>query len=306
MTTTKEPAGNAGWKPLFAIALLSLIWGVTWVLSKQALSYAPPFAFAAQRCVGSAFALLLVARLSGRSMTLPRPGLTVAISLSQVGGFMAFQSCALVFNGPGKTSVLIFTMPIWTLLLAWMMLRERIRGLQWVAALSTLSGLLLIIAPWDLHGGLTGDLFGVAAAMCWAIGTILVKRLRATHAVDLLALTAWQMLIGALPLGVLALVIPERATDWTLHYLVLLALVSLLSTSLGWWLWIYVLDRVPAWEASLSVLGTPVVAIVTSTLALGESFLPTELTGMALIATGLAFLSLVGYLNRGGASATGR
>jgi len=71
------------------------------------------------------------------------------------------------------------------------------------------------------------------------------------------------MLLGAGPLVLLALLVPERATDWTFSYLGILGFMSVASTALCWWLWIYILDRVPAWEASLSVLGTPVVAILT-------------------------------------------
>ena len=48
--------------------------------------------------------------------------------------------------------------------------------------------------------------------------------------------------------------------------------MSVASTAMCWWLWIYILDRVPAWEASLSVLGTPVVAILSSRLTFGEEF----------------------------------
>jgi len=54
-------------------------------------------------------------------------------------------------------------------------------------------------------------------------------------------------------------------------------------------------DRVPTWEASLSVLGTPVVAIVSSRLILGEDFRFGEVTGIVLIGTGLALLSLIGW-----------
>ena len=77
----------------------------------------------------------------------------------------------------------------------------------------------------------------------------------------------------------------------------LLFIISLISTSLGWWLWIYILDSLPAWEASLSVLGTPVIAIVSSTLMLGEQFKGIEVMGMLLIGAGLSFLSLFGYLS---------
>ena len=284
------------WGPVVALVVLSLIWGYTWVLAKQGLAYAPPFAFAAERCVGGALALFLVLKLLGRRMRLVAPWETLAIGLAQVTGFMAFQTWALVEGGPGKTAVLIFTMPIWTLLMAWPMLGERIRGPQWLAAGSTLAGLMLIVEPWDMHTSMLSKFLGIMAALSWAIGTILIKRLRSRHEVDLLALTAWQMLLGAAALVILAMVVPERPTAWTVPYMGILAFMSIASTALCWWLWIYILDRVPAWEASLSVLGTPVVAILSSRLLLGEAFKATEISGIVLIGSGLALLSLLGWM----------
>jgi drug/metabolite transporter (DMT)-like permease len=289
-------ASSGRWLPLLALVVLTLVWGYTWVVAKQGLAYAPPFAFAAERCIGGALALMLVLKLSGRSLRLVAPGKIMAIGLTQVAGFMMFQTWALVEGGPGKTAVLIFTMPIWTLLMAWPILGERIRGQQWLAAACTLAGLLLIIEPWNLHTSLLSKFLGVMAALCWATGTILIKRLRAQHAIDLLSLTAWQMVLGAVPLVGLALLVPEPPTDWTASYVGILVFMSLVSTALGWVLWAFILDRVPAWEASLSVLGTPVVAIVSSRLLLGEDFKLTEISGMLLIGAGLGLLSLLGWL----------
>jgi drug/metabolite transporter (DMT)-like permease len=285
------------WLPPLALLVLSLTWGYTWVMAKQGLAYAPPFAFAAERAVGGALALFLALKLMGRPIRMVAPGPTLVIGLTQVAGFMALQTWALVEGGPGKTAVLIFTMPIWTLLMAWPILGERIRGSQWLAALSTLAGLLLIIEPWDMHSSLLSKFLGVSAAVCWAIGTILIKRLRSRHPVDLLALTTWQMILGAVPLVLLALIVPERPTDWSISYIGILAFMCVASTAMCWWLWIYILDRVPAWEASLSVLGTPVVAILSSRLMLGEEFKATEVTGILLIGCGLALLSFLGWLS---------
>ena len=286
---------RARWLLPLGLFILSVTWGYTWVVAKQALEYAPPFAFAAERCVGGALALLLALKFMRRPLKLVAPGPTLAIGLAQVTGFMLFQTWALVEGGPGKTAVLIFTMPIWTLLLAWPILGERIKGKQWLAAISTLIGLLLIIEPWNMHSSLFSKFLGVMAALCWAIGTVLVKRLRSKQQVDLLSLTTWQMLIGAVPLVLLALVIPERPTDWSATYIGILTFMSVISTALCWWLWITLLDRVPAWEASLSVLGTPVVAIISARLMLGEDFKLSEVAGILLIGTGLALLSLFGW-----------
>jgi drug/metabolite transporter (DMT)-like permease len=283
------------WLPTAALIFLSLAWGYNWVLAKQGLGYAPPFAFVAERCVGAAIALFLALKLMGRPLGLVAPGATLAIALTQVAGFMAFQTWALVEGGPGKTAVLIFTMPIWTLLMAWPILGERVRGVQWLAAASTLTGLVLIIEPWDMHASLLSKVFGVVAALFWAVGTILVKRLRSIRPVDLFALTAWQMVLGAVPLVILALAVPERPTNWSLAYVGILVLMSVVSTALCWWLWIYILDRLPAWEASLSVLGTPVVAIVSSRLVFGEEFKRLELAGILLIGGGLVLLSVLNW-----------
>jgi len=283
------------WLLPLGLFILSVTWGYTWVMAKQALEYAPPFAFAAERCAGGALALFLALKLMGRPLKLIAPGATLAIGLAQVSGFMLFQTWALVEGGPGKTAVLIFTMPIWTLLLAGPVLGEHIRGKQWLAAACTLTGLVLIIEPWSMRSSLFSKFLGIMAAMCWALGTVLVKRLRSRQQVDLLSLTTWQMMIGAVPLVLLAVVVPEHSTDWTAAYIGILAFMSVISTAFCWWLWITLLDRVPAWEASLSVLGTPVVAIVSSRLMMGEEFKLSEMMGILLIGTGLAILSLLGW-----------
>ncbi len=283
--------------PALALIVLSCIWGYTWVLVKQGLDYASPFALAAQRCIGGTLALILAVRLAGKSMQLVAPGLTALIGVVQVTGFTMLQTSALVEGGPGKTAVLIFTMPIWTLLLGWPILGERVRGKQWLAAASTLGGLLLIIEPWNMHTSLLSKALGLGAALCWAVGTILIKRLRSQQPADLLVLTMWQMIFGSIPLAILALLLPGHPTDWAMDYVLILSFLSVASVALCWWLWVWILDRVPAWEASLSVLGTPVVAILSSRLALGEAFKASEVAGILLIGGGLALLSLFGWMS---------
>ena len=103
------------------------------------------------------------------------------------------------------------------------------------------------------------------------------------------------MIAGAVPLTLLALLVPERPTEWTPHYVGILTFMSVGSMALCWWLWLYILDRVPAWEASLSVLGTPVIALFASRLSLGEEFSTSEVAGILLIGSGLALLSLLGW-----------
>lgn len=129
--------------------------------------------------------------------------------------------------------------------------------------------------------------------MSWAISAILAKRLRREVQLDLLSLTAWQMLFGALVLAAIALVVPSRPVEWTGYFFVILAFNAFLGTAAGWLIWLYILHRLPAGTASLSVLAIPVVGVLSSKLQLGEQPGAYEIGGMLLIGASLALLSRI-------------
>ena len=278
------------------IVLLSLLWGYTWVIAKQALDFAPPFTLTFMRVFGGALALFVALKLLRQPLRLEAPRLVLLISLCQVSGFMLLQTFSLKFGAAGKTAVLVYTMPIWTLLMAWPILGERVRGAQWLAVGGILTGLLLIIEPWDLQAGWLSNSFGIGAAMCWAMGTVLVKKLRRRSNVSLLSLTAWSNLIGSLPVALIASLVDEPPVHWAPEFIGIMLVLTLISTAFCWWLWTSILDRVPAWEASLLVLGTPVIAIICSRAILDEAFSRYEIAGILLIGGGLLLLSVVSWL----------
>lgn len=286
--------GRSG-RALAALVVLTLIWGYTWVVAKQALAYAGPFQVGALRAGAGTLALFAALLAMRRPLRLAAPWKTACIGVFQTGGFIALSTWALVEGGAGKTAVLIFTMPIWTLLLGRLMLGERIRGPQWLAAGCALTGLVLIIAPWHLDGSPFSKLLAVLAAMSWALSTILVKRWRAELSTDVLSLTTWQMVFGSALLFAIALAVPERQTAWSPAFVGILAFMALVATALGWFLWLYVLERLPAWQASLSILGIPAVAGLSSRLQLGERVALPELAGMLLIGAGLVTMSLLNW-----------
>lgn len=296
MSERLDSSGKARHWAAWGIVLLSLLWGYTWVTAKQALDFAPPFTLTFMRVFGGALALFLALKILRLPMRLHAPRAVLLIGLSQVSGFMLLQTFSLKFGAAGKTAVLVYTMPIWTLLLAWPVLGERVRGAQWWAVIGMLGGLFLIIEPWNLESGWVSNAFGVGAAMCWALGTILVKELRREHNVNLLSLTAWSNLLGSVPVALIASVVDEPPIHWTSEFVLIMLGLILISTAFCWWLWTSILDRVPAWEASLLVLGTPVIAIVSSRVVLGEAFSRYEIAGILLIGSGLLLLSFVSWL----------
>ena len=267
------------------------IWGYSWVVMKIGLRYARPLDFAALRVgIGCAVLFAIVAARRGR-LALPRYRMAAVLGLLQVALFVTLTQLALWFAGPGRTSVLVFTMPFWMIVLAHFILRERMRGPQWLAVALGFAGLVLIVEPWRLTN-LIGSLLAVAGGAVWAIAAVLSKR--SPTAADPLVFTAWQLLFGFLALFALASLNPPHPMEWNVAFVASLLFSAVLATAIGWWLWTYVLAHMPAGIAGLNSLGIPVIAVLASAIQLGERPPPIELAGMAMIAVALALLAALG------------
>ena len=288
--STRSESGGYG-LALILFALITGIWGYNWIVMKVGLRYAAPFDFAALRSVcatASLFGVLLVRRRGLRPQAL---GGTCLLGLLQTTGFVGLITWALAAGGAGKTSVLVFTMPFWVLLLGWPLLGERVRGPQWLAVTLALAGLILILEPWSLHSTLMSKGLALAGGIAWALSAIVARRLQRHANLDVLSLTAWQMLFGTVPLVFIAWLVPAPAPEWGWTLAGTLAYVSLLGMAVAWLLWLHLLKRLPAGTAGLNALAIPVVAVLAAWLQLGERPSATELAGMLCIATALALIS---------------
>jgi len=289
----RSPALTAGPKRLAvgALILLALIWGYAWVVMKVALGYAEPFTFAAMRAVLSAVLLMLVLLVSRRSLKPRALGLTVLLGLLQTTGFAGLVMWALHSGGAGRTSVLTYTMPFWLLLMAWVALGENLRGLQWLAVALALGGLIFILDPWRLHG-VVSSVLAVGGGFCWALSAVVAKLIHKRHAVDLLSLTAWQMMLGAVPLVIVALLTATKAPVWSASFIWALAYNVLLANGLAWVLWLFVLKALPAGTTGVSSLANPALGVLFAWIQLGERPGLTDAIGMALIVVGLVVLTV--------------
>lgn len=250
-TDAEDKSRRSRYLAFAALAMLAVIWGYNWVVMKVALRYVEPFAFSAMRTflgAVSLFALIVVLKRPLRPKALP---LTAALGLLQITGATGLMVWALNYAGAGKTSVLVYTMPFWLLLLAWTILGERLRGLQWLALILTLGGLVFIVSPWEFRGGILGDVIAIGAGFSWAAGAVLAKLLRTRHHVDLLSLTAWQMLLGSLPLVLVAAITTSRPPVWSGSFIAALLYNILPGYALAYYLWLFVLQVLPASIAGL-------------------------------------------------------
>ena len=274
------------------LAALAIVWGYNWVVMKIALTYSQPFTFAAVRASGGALFLFILILSMRRPLRPKALGLTALVGLLQTTGFVGLIMWALVSGGAGKTSVLVYIMQFWLLLMAWAVLGEKLRGWQWFSVGLALVGLVFILSPWKMHGSMSSTFLAVAAGIAWAGSAVVAKVLNKRHKVDLLSLTAWQMLLGSIPLIIIAVLTYKTAPVWSGSFIAALLFNIVPGTGLALLVWFYILRTLPAGTAGIGTLATPVVGVVSAWIQLGERPGPGEAVGMILIVAALAFLAL--------------
>ena len=277
--------------------LLALAWGLNWPAVKIMLSVLPPFTLRALGLGGGALLLLALAVVQGKPPWPARsawPGVLVGGVLT-VAGFNFCTAFAQLNTSTSRAAVLTFTTPMMAAALAWVFLGER-PGRRGAAALA-LGSVGVVVLAWPVlqqagHGGpLLGLLLPLAAALCWALGTVAAKRWPPQG--DRIVVTAWQLLLGAAAGGVAAVAVGDSLPAvWPMRVLVAMAYHVVIATSVAYVLWYRLLASASATASSLAVLAVPVVGVLGAMALVGDRPSAADWLGFALVLGGAALVVL--------------
>lgn len=276
---------------LILMAITVTLWGFSWIVMKHLAALIGPFDLVMLR-YGVAFVIVFIMSLAARQpLTFTPFWLTLGIAVFQTTAFQCLSQLALLQGGAGHVVMLAYTMPFWVVLFAWMFMGERPGRQQMVAIALAAVGLVAVIAPWRGLGSVTGSLLALAGGMGWGVGTLLAKRLFQLHAPNVLSVTAWQMLLGAMLTWPFTLLFPQPEVVWTAEVIWGIAYMAILASALGWWLWLSVVRRVSATVAGMSSLGVPVLTVILAWALLGERPTLLEIVGIIFIMAGLVVVT---------------
>lgn len=283
---------------LLALAVVA-VWGTNFVVIKHALDTLPPFLFAALRFL---FAALPAALL------LPRPAVSwrnlaaygLAIGVGQFGLlYFAMRSSI----SPGLASLVVQTQVFFTIGLAMLMLREKVRTHQWLALVLAAAGIVLIGMHTDADTTLGGLALMLAAAFCWAAGNLICKR---AGAVNMLAYVVWSSLFAVPPLIALSLafeggaVIADAVRDADAGIWAAVLWQAVGNTMFCYAAWNWLLARHPAAAVAPLALLIPVFGMAASAWWLAEPLPAWKLVAALLVLAGLG-INLF-WPGRGGAA----
>jgi drug/metabolite transporter (DMT)-like permease len=178
--------------------------------------------------------------------------------------------------------------PLVTVVLAAILLNERVTGAKAVALLLGLAGVALVAYPGFQGSGAgfgVGSLLALSASAGAATGSVIAKRLELRA--ELLAVTGWQFVLGSAPLLAAAAVLePVERVTWNVEFFTILLFLALVGTAFTTAAWFWLLERDDVGRLSLILFVIPVLGLVLAMAIFGERITPVQVLGALLIAAG--------------------
>lgn len=231
-----------------------------------------------------------IAAARGESLVVPRglaPGLVLR-ALLNVFAWMGFSTLALRWLSAGQGAMLVYTMPVWAMLLAWPLLGKRPHAGGVAGVALCIAGIGALFGPQSASLGAAqwpGVVLALLAATLFALGTVRWRPLPLPPFSQL----AWQLLIGCLPMAAYGLAFEHPRLD-ALSAAGAGAFVYMTVFAMGvcYLTWFAAVRRLSAATASMGTLLTPVVGVVTGSWTLGEPLGGLQWLALALVLCGVA------------------
>ena len=281
---------------IVGLFILSIIWGANVPYMKAALDFSGPAEFAFLRNFFGAVVLFGILLALKKPILIREAPKLLVLGLFQTAGFTGFLIWALLDGGASKTVILVFTMPLWVAMMAWPLLRERLTAAQWFAAGISFLGIGIIFNPLNEGNNILSCTLALASGFSWACGVILSKKIHIKFPkLDLLTMTAWQMLWGSIPLFIILFIVNSEPIIWTNYFITIVLFNIIFVNAIAYLLWFFALKHIEASSVSMLSLLTPIAGGVSAWLLLDEVPNDSEKIGYFFILLGI--FSLLFYKN---------
>jgi drug/metabolite transporter (DMT)-like permease len=275
---------------LLLIALI-LIWGISWPAAKMGLAYIPALWFAAARLTIATITMFIVVIALGKFIWPTKQDLKIifTIGLLQVGLFMMLITLGLSHIDAGLSAILVYTTPLWVVPISIIFFKEKPSVIKWLSFILGITGVVILFNPWETdwsnHNIMIGNAVLLLSALCWALAILCARHMHWPHSP--LELIPWQLLVGAIPLVILAAIKqPSPHIVWNHMLFTSLAYNGIGATAFAYWGSIVISKELPPITTSLSFLSIPIVGLMCSHLLLGEAITTPIIVAMAFILSG--------------------
>lgn len=280
-----------------ALAFLAIyvVWGSTYLAIRFAIDTIPPFLMAAMRFLFAGGALYLWARRSA-----PAPSAAHWRSAAIIGiALLLFSNGGVTWSEQrvpsGIAALLVATVPLWIVLLEWLLYGGSRPGRAVIAGLILgFGGVLLLIGPNPFAGHRNIDLLGVGVLMIatfsWANGSLYSRKAKLPES-QLMA-AAIEMLAGGFALLVAGMASGElKRLDFaavTLRSWLSVAYLSVFGSILAYTAYIWLLRVTTPSRVATYAYVNPIIALL-----LGWGFAGEKVSPQVFLAAGVIVFAVV-------------
>ncbi len=257
------------------LALMVLLWGLSWPATAVILKSLSPLWLATARFGSAAVCLFVFVGLTGKLRRPAKQDLPIVISvgLLQMLAFTGLGMIAMTFTDTSRAALLAYTTPLWALITGTILLRRKPSLGQLIALLVGLSGIALICSPlemdWSAPGALAGSGMLIIGAIAYSVALVHIGHHR-WHGSPL-QIAPWQMLLATIGLAGLALVFegPVDLSHVNLTTVELLFFTGPIATSACFVTALHYGRRISSFAMSNLTLGVPVIGVLSTIFLLG-------------------------------------
>lgn len=280
-----------------ALVLAVLLLGASWPVMKIGLRATSPLWFGSGRLLVAGLLYALVLAVRRRLVWPPRSEWrTIAVlGVFQSALMLGLVTIGVSIIGAGRSAVLAYTMPIWIVPGAALLLHERASRMQLLGVALGVAGIAVLFNPldfdWSDHRTILGNASVLGAALAWSFALLQVRGHK--WRLSPLQIMPHQTLLGGVLLSALALAVEGMPrVHPSMGFVLSFAYVSIFATCVAMWLVVEAAHRLPAIRVSIGQLATPVIGVTASGLWLGEVPTAGVLLGLALILLGVGVSTL--------------
>ncbi len=285
-------------KGLLMVTGAGICWATTGlfgtILFREGLD---PVNVASTRSVLAAMLFLVYLLAAHPQKLIITPGKILILALGGLAGiaiFNIFYLSAIDAAGMSTAVVLLYTSPVFAVILSRIFLGEPLSGKKIAALLTAFTGVILVVEAFDfltlLHDPRSA-LLGLGAGLFFALLSVFGKYL--TGSTHRLTTSFYLLFTGAF---FLALVRPPWLAILEIgsssHLLLTLAALVIISTFSSHFLYIYGLSYLEAGKASIAVAIEPPAAIFLAYIFLGERLAPVQYAGVVLVLAAVLMLRI--------------
>ncbi|HWU91060.1 MAG TPA: drug/metabolite exporter YedA [Kofleriaceae bacterium] len=278
---------------ILSLAAVYVIWSSTYLAIHVAVTELPPLLMASMRFVAAGLVMLLIALRRGAAWPSLRDWLRVlpigALLFLGGNGFVVIAQQSGVTSG--GAAVVCALMPLWVGVLG-ALSGERPSRREWLSLVLGFVGVAVLMGGPSLAGDPLHVAILIASPICWALGSILARRLPGSIGRDPFLLPAMEMTAGGAVLAVAGGLLGERLpTHASTSAWLALGYLCVFGSLLGFTAYNWLLRNARPVVATSYAYVNPILAVLIGAALSGEPLDATTVIANALIVAAV-FLGL--------------